>query len=181
MSQGRGALFSAASICISQKRLGCRLLSSTLVNRGNNASRRDSRGRLQGRACLITGGTSGIGYAIAKRFIEEGVAKVILVGRSETRLQTAAGQLEESFKTNSETAPRAEIVLHVADVGNTGEWPRALEQIMVGFQPRMSIVHACSPYIRRTLISSSTPRASPTQRSCPKLSQMRYPRFFVQI
>lgn len=38
-------------------------------------------GRLAGRTCLIVGGTSGIGLATARRFLEEG-ARVVVAGRS---------------------------------------------------------------------------------------------------
>ncbi|KAL4780987.1 hypothetical protein BJX76DRAFT_360357 [Aspergillus varians] len=43
---------------------------------------------------MITGGSSGIGFAIAKRFLLEGVDRIILVGRSHERLVRAATQLE---------------------------------------------------------------------------------------
>ncbi|OJI98723.1 hypothetical protein ASPVEDRAFT_123827 [Aspergillus versicolor CBS 583.65] len=42
---------------------------------------------------MITGGSSGIGLAIAERFLQEGVGRVILVGRSYERLVRAATQL----------------------------------------------------------------------------------------
>ncbi|KAL2849562.1 hypothetical protein BJY01DRAFT_210521 [Aspergillus pseudoustus] len=50
--------------------------------------------RLSGRTCMITGGSSGIGFAIADRFLQEGANRVILVGRSYDRLRSAAAQLE---------------------------------------------------------------------------------------
>ncbi|KAJ5366278.1 hypothetical protein N7541_000219 [Penicillium brevicompactum] len=49
--------------------------------------------RLSGRKCLITGGTSGIGYAIAERFLQEGASTIVLVGRSHKRLEEAASRL----------------------------------------------------------------------------------------
>lgn len=39
-------------------------------------------GRLEGKRALVTGGTSGIGYAIAERFLREGAA-VVITGRDE--------------------------------------------------------------------------------------------------
>ncbi|MEX1047337.1 MAG: SDR family oxidoreductase [Actinomycetota bacterium] len=51
-------------------------------------------GRLDGRAALITGGTTGLGNAIAERFLEEG-ARVIVTGRDE---QLGKSALEELSK-----------------------------------------------------------------------------------
>lgn len=47
---------------------------------------------LKGRCALITGGTSGIGYSIAKAFLEAG-AKVIITGRNEDRIQSSLASL----------------------------------------------------------------------------------------
>lgn len=47
---------------------------------------------LQGRWALVTGGTSGIGFAIAKAFLDAG-AGVIITGRNAARLNSAAANL----------------------------------------------------------------------------------------
>jgi NAD(P)-dependent dehydrogenase (short-subunit alcohol dehydrogenase family) len=47
------------------------------------------------RIAIITGGASGIGYAIAKKFVQNGI-KVILIGRDKTRLKLACETLGES-------------------------------------------------------------------------------------
>ncbi len=49
-------------------------------------------GRFEGRVVLVTGGSSGIGYATAKAFLEEG-AKVAITGRNLVRLHRAEGEL----------------------------------------------------------------------------------------
>ena len=47
---------------------------------------------LKGRCAIITGGTSGIGFCIAKAFLNAG-ASVIITGRSEHKLEIAATKL----------------------------------------------------------------------------------------
>ena len=50
--------------------------------------------RLNNKTAVITGGTTGIGFATAKLFIREG-ARVIITGRNEARLQNAVKELGE--------------------------------------------------------------------------------------
>ena len=51
--------------------------------------------RFENKTILITGGSSGIGLAGARRLIEEG-ARVIITGRTEERLQAAAAELGDN-------------------------------------------------------------------------------------
>ena len=52
---------------------------------------------LKGRRVLVTGGSQGIGYAVAKGFLEEG-AHVTIVARDPTRLREASARLSEIGK-----------------------------------------------------------------------------------
>ncbi|KAF7520385.1 hypothetical protein PCG10_009174 [Penicillium crustosum] len=97
---------------------------------------------------MVTGGTSGIGFAIAERFLQEGASTIVLVGRSQIRLEEAATKLKSLAVTpaelgehNDEVATRApeednqqstqgKIRLLVGDVSNAGSWMRELEKEM---------------------------------------------------
>ena len=48
---------------------------------------------LKGRTALITGGTSGIGFAIAKEFLKSG-ANVVITGRNQERIEIAVHKLQ---------------------------------------------------------------------------------------
>jgi len=48
--------------------------------------------RLEGKVAVVTGGSSGIGFATAKRFVAEG-AQVVVTGRRERELAAAAKQI----------------------------------------------------------------------------------------
>lgn len=53
---------------------------------------------LEGKKAIITGGTRGIGYAIACRFIEEGAAVTVFGSRQETA-DTAVEKLTAAIPT----------------------------------------------------------------------------------
>jgi len=52
-------------------------------------------GKLEGKIGLVTGGTSGIGLATAKRFVDEG-AYVFITGRREPELRTAVKEINRN-------------------------------------------------------------------------------------
>ncbi|MES2056924.1 MAG: SDR family NAD(P)-dependent oxidoreductase, partial [Pseudomonadota bacterium] len=53
---------------------------------------------LEGKVAVITGGSSGIGLATAKRFVDEG-AHVVITGRREKELKDAATFIAENVTT----------------------------------------------------------------------------------
>jgi NAD(P)-dependent dehydrogenase (short-subunit alcohol dehydrogenase family) len=51
--------------------------------------------RLEGRTALVTGGTTGIGYATAERLLAEGVTGLVITGQDQGRASDAASRLGE--------------------------------------------------------------------------------------
>jgi NAD(P)-dependent dehydrogenase (short-subunit alcohol dehydrogenase family) len=56
--------------------------------------------RLAGKVAVITGGSSGIGYAVAKALVREGCS-VVITGRKEEKLNAAAAELSALTKDNA--------------------------------------------------------------------------------
>src|SRR6202521_3474505 len=64
-------------------------------------------GKLEGKVAVITGGSSGIGLATAKRFVKEG-AHVVIAGRQEKELKEAAAFIEINVTTVAGDVSRLE-------------------------------------------------------------------------
>ena len=71
-------------------------------------------GRLQGKVALITGATSGLGRAVAVRFVEEG-AQVCIVDKSEERLKEIQTLLGETVLTIHADVSRLEDNIHMVE------------------------------------------------------------------
>jgi len=89
-------------------------------------------GRLQGRTCLIVGGTSGIGLATARRFLAEG-ALVTVCGRSQKTAEEARAHLEE---IGGERA-----LALAADVSDPAQVEELFRQALVFFAGRLDILY----------------------------------------
>lgn len=74
-----------------------------------NSQQSNPEQRLAGKIAVITGGSSGIGHAVAQAFVSEGCS-VVITGRNEEKLKTAAARL-------AGTAPGSgQVVPHLCDV-----------------------------------------------------------------
>jgi NAD(P)-dependent dehydrogenase (short-subunit alcohol dehydrogenase family) len=91
--------------------------------------------QLKGKIALITGGSTGIGFSIAERFVQEG-ARVFIVGRRQAELDkamqslgvnaqgiqgdiTVAEDLKRVYETIKEAAGRLDIVVANSGVGGS--------------------------------------------------------------
>ena len=78
---------------------------------------------LQGKKIVITGGGSGLGYAMAKKFISEG-AEVVISGRNADKLKAAAEKLASS---NCKT-----VVADVCDVAHSMDFLEKAKELLGG-------------------------------------------------
>lgn len=85
--------------------------------------------KLKNKIALITGGSSGIGLAIAKLFLQEG-AKVIITGRDETKLK----KIKEEFKDKMSAIS--------ADIANLNEIDDLYKKIDKHFNAKIDILVA---------------------------------------
>ncbi|MBM4276500.1 MAG: SDR family oxidoreductase [Deltaproteobacteria bacterium] len=83
--------------------------------------------KLKGKVALITGGGTGIGAAIAERFVAEG-AQICITGRRKTMLEGVTKPL-----------PAEAVVTYVGDVTNFGDAKRMVETAL-GFTGRLDVL-----------------------------------------
>lgn len=105
-------------------------------------------GKEAGTNGLITGGSAGLGLAIARRAVAEGMA-VTLVGRDQGRLAEAA----ESLRS---LRPDAEVTTRAADLATAGEPTRVVSEAAAE-RPLDFVCHAAGLSARGRIVH--TPRA----------------------
>ncbi len=124
-------------------------------------------GRLDGRACLVVGGTSGIGLAAARRFLEEG-AHVVVAGRApqsgrseleqlaalgpawECVIELALGEPEvvRLFEfTHAVLGGRLDVLLHVAGISGRKFGDAALHDCSIEAWDRVMQVNAQGAFL----------------------------------
>ncbi|MFG2647075.1 SDR family NAD(P)-dependent oxidoreductase [Streptomyces sp. NPDC048436] len=86
--------------------------------------------RFDGKVALITGGATGMGFAAARLFLDEG-AKVVITGRSEDRLKRAAERLDAGDR----------LLALPADVSRPADLDRLMGEVRERFE-RIDVVFA---------------------------------------
>src|ERR1700758_443339 len=79
---------------------------------------------LSGRAAIVTGGSKGIGFAVATRFAASG-AEVAIVARNAEPLEEAVASIRKSAQ--------AHVIGVAADVSKAGDIQRAYDEAMKEF------------------------------------------------
>ena len=69
--------------------------------------------RIDGKIAVITGGTQGLGAAIASLFAEAGAAGIVIVGRGREKGQKVAAEITATHRTD--------VRMHSADLGNVDD------------------------------------------------------------
>lgn len=101
---------------------------------------------MDGRIVLVTGGTQGLGLAVAEAAAREGADGVVVVGRSESKLPDALARIREHG---------AEAEGIVADIGVPGAAERVVAEAISRFGRVDSLVNAAGATSRGTLLDTS--------------------------
>jgi NAD(P)-dependent dehydrogenase (short-subunit alcohol dehydrogenase family) len=99
--------------------------------------------KLNGKIAVVTGGSSGIGLAAAKKFVEEG-AYVFIVGRRQSELDKAKAEIGRNV-----TAVQA-------DVGNLDDLDRLYDRVKEE-KGAVDILVASAAFVERVLTQDATP------------------------
>lgn len=106
----------------------------------------DNNSRNAGTNALVTGGSQGIGFAIARQLINEGCRAITIVGRDKDKGAAAAKKLE---------ALGAEVLFVSADVSDAGQCINAVEAASKRFGTVNGLVNAAATSARGSLVETT--------------------------
>ncbi|GEK29224.1 SDR family oxidoreductase [Furfurilactobacillus siliginis] len=101
--------------------------------------------RLAGKVAIVTGGSLGIGYGIAKRFVDEG-AKVVITGRHEDVGEKAAREIG--------TTDQIRFVKH--DAADEQGWIDLFDQTEAAFGPVSTLVNNAGIAVSKSIENTTT-------------------------
>src|SRR5205823_3947984 len=107
---------------------------------------RNPMSRLTGKNALVTGGSSGIGLAVARSFLEEG-ARVAITGRDEAKLRQAAVSLKAGDR----------LLCHAADVGKAEQVEELVRRVTGHFGRIDLLVNNAGLNIKERALRQLTP------------------------
>ncbi|MDQ0475421.1 SDR family oxidoreductase [Labrys wisconsinensis] len=102
---------------------------------------------LQGKIAVVTGGTQGLGAAIARLFAERGAAGLVICGRSRDKGQAKAREIED--------ATGAKIVFVAADLGVVEDCRAVIAAADTAFGRVDALVNAAGLTDRGTILDTS--------------------------
>lgn len=105
---------------------------------------------MTGKILLVTGGTQGLGLAIAEAAAREGAAGVAIVGRNAQKAEGAAAAIRERGSDHG-----TETLVIVADLAAPGEAERAVAETIERFGRVDSLVNAAGATSRGTLLDTT--------------------------
>lgn len=105
---------------------------------------------MTGKVVLVTGGTQGLGLAIAEAAAREGAAGVAIVGRNPEKAERAAATIRDRGADHG-----TEALAIVADLAAPGEAERAVAETIARFGRIDSLVNAAGATSRGTLLDTT--------------------------
>lgn len=103
--------------------------------------------RIDGKIALITGGTQGLGAAIANRFAEAGAAGIAIVGRGVSKGEAKASEIS--------AATGVPVEMIAADLGNVEDVQRIVPSVVAKFGTIDILVNAAGLTDRGNLLNTS--------------------------
>ncbi len=122
--------------------------------------------RLEGKVAIITGGSRGIGFATAERFLEEG-AKVIITASSPENAAKAVAKLQEKYPASTVDG----LSPNLAD----------LESVRAAFKEIISKYGCIDILINNAGVSESTPLSSYTEETFNKVMDLNVKGVFNSV